>query len=1090
MAEKPKANMLTQFNAGEFSNALAGRVDYERLKSSFRKAVNVIPEVAGGVKKFYGTKFIAEIENAKNFCMIPFHHEDANYTIVFYDGKVGVIENETFNELDISAPVVADYQTIRYEQANDVVFCVAEDTAPFRIAYYGEGNFAIESVLFKDVPYFPFGYTGNYSSALQISGVTGTVVATVPGSLTEDNLKFSYPSELSITGNDNLTGDIYRGYRSKSNVNVYRDTHIGNITISIYKKNADDTKDIIFSSTVNNINSDRVKIHGSDKEIWAPYDVGTGMYVDYVFYQRNLLSFSSCVSAIKGGLVGVFSDGEDIYIPTSSIPGYVSGSEYYLEVSVGDSYSDLSKDDWFLYNKYAPSVVERYGIKTKTDGRGFAKGPAEFVHGDMVFSDQQNLIGRKIKFYQNAQSDAVKVWYQGLDISAGEVGTRVVLSDGHYYLARSSGKCGNIKPTHTEGTVSDSGVNWQYLHSGTTTATIVGVDSNTSIKLVVDDGQYLPVPSLATTTNTFTNYRWSMWGADGLYPSQVFFCGGRLGFITNTSFGTYYSLSKTDSYTDFAEETYGKTLDTDSITGLVSGGHVSNKINWVIAREKVYMGSYGAEFVLGGNNDNITPTTVYCKPVSFTGGDKVQALKYMTMSLFVGANAKELYTVNYDYATESYIPTNVSYVSEHLLADKIKKLAGAPRPDKTIYILSKDGKLTQFVNYITERVAAFSALDLGGKILDIAVSYSGNNTEITIAREGQTGIDLESFSVEKPNYMLSQQTFEANSAHLYGWTDSDGNTIYTRQTGPDTAMEGIYYNDGTERTTYKSNIISRYNESDDSVEVVTTSSARHLYGWKQEISVFYSAPEVVYTDTESFVGPTSVYYEDGSFANVILATNIEDNTLYVTLADGYEIRYGRVQAEDKDDVDVDVVTRFVRNSTWDTTVVYKKISCPRFANKEVWVKYVPFLQKEAQFQKVMLDANGEYSIKDGLTEYTVGLPMSMEINTQPLSGAKLEGFQQSSIRVLFRLLNTGHFSYGCSNDEEKYIDFDPWSVKQEYERAHELATGDVQLDIPYGYMKKSNVADSVYPNNTGVGINIKSDSPEPFNLLLISEVYK
>lgn len=161
-----------------------------------------------------------------------------------------------------------------------------------------------------------------------------------------------------------------------------------------------------------------------------------------------------------------------------------------------------------------------------------------------------------------------------------------------------------------------------------------------------------------------------------------------------------------------------------------------------------------------------------------------------------------------------------------------------------------------------------------------------------------------------------------------------------------------------------------------------------------------------------------------------------------------------------------------------------------FGWKRSMGKYVPYLGTDVQFKKVTLDERGEYTTEDGLTEYTIGLPMPMEVNTQPLSGAKLEGFQQSSIRVLFRLLNTGHFSYGCSNDEEKYIDFDPWSVKQEYERAHDLATGDVQLDIPYGYMKKSNVADSIYPNNTGVGINIRSDSPEPFNLLLISEIYK
>lgn len=1088
MAE-PKANMLTQFNAGEFSNALAGRVDYARLKSSLRKAVNVIPEVAGGLKKFYGTKFIAEIENAKNFCMIPFHHEDANYTIVFYDGNVGVIENENFKTLDLVAPVVADYQTIRYEQANDVIFCVAEDCPAFRIAYYGEGNFAIEDMAFKDVPYFPFGYAGNYSNALQVTGVTGTVVATVPGGLTEDNLRFSYPLELSLTGNDNLSGNIYDGCQ----YDTYNLAKLGNIKISLYKEGTDGTKEEIFSTISNNIQDGRISISNVKKDYRAFYKYQydyTPMYTSYILYKKNVISFNNCASAIKGFFSNSFSSESSIYIPVSSIPSYESDKKYYLAISIEDSYSDVTKSSWVSQNRYALSVMSNAGVVTNSQSSEYSSTPAEYNRGDLVFSDNQNLIGRKIKFYQNAQSDAVKVWYQGLNVSASDVNKLVVLSDGHYYLAKGSGSCGNIKPTHTEGTISDGVVNWQYLHSGTTTATVVGINSNTSIRLVVDDGQYLPVPNLGSETNTFTNYRWSMWGADGLYPSQVYFCGGRLGFITNTTFGTYYSLSKTDSYTDFGEETFGKTLDTDSITGLISGGNVSNKINWVIAREKVYMGSYGTEFVLGGNNDNITPTTVYCKPVSFTGGDKVQALKYMTMSLFVGANAKELYTVNYDYATESYIPTNVSYVSEHLLSDKIKKLAGAPRPDKTIYILSKDGKVTQFVNYITEQVAAFSELDLGGKVLDIAVSYSGNNTEITIAREGQTGIDLESFSVEEPNYLLSQQTFEANSALLYGWTDSEGNTIYTKDEGRECLYKSIYYSDGTERHTYKNNSVSRYNVGDNSVEIIKTSSVRHLYAWKQEISVFYSAPEVIYTDTETFSDTTCVYYEDGSFANVIEATGISDSTLFVMLSDGSELRYGRDIADDKDDVEVDVVAKFFRDSNWDTTAVYKKISCPRFADKEVWVKYIPFLQTETQFQKIKLDDKGEYEIKDGLTEYTIGLPMPMEINTQPLSGAKLEGFQQSSIRVLFRLLNTGHFSYGCSNDESKYIDFDPWSVKQEYERTHELATGDVQLDIPYGYMKKSNVADSVYPNNTGVGINIKSDSPEPFNLLLISEVYK
>jgi hypothetical protein len=50
-------------------------------------------------------------------------------------------------------------------------------------------------------------------------------------------------------------------------------------------------------------------------------------------------------------------------------------------------------------------------------------------------------------------------------------------------------------------------------------------------------------------------------------------------------------------------------------------------------------------------------------------------------------------------------------------------------------------------------------------------------------------------------------------------------------------------------------------------------------------------------------------------------------------------------------------------------------------------------------------------------------------------------------------------------------------------------TGDIQLPASFGYMQGQNTADGPYPNDTSVAFNVKAVTPEPFNLLMVSNVY-
>jgi len=150
----------------------------------------------------------------------------------------------------------------------------------------------------------------------------------------------------------------------------------------------------------------------------------------------------------------------------------------------------------------------------------------------------------------------------------------------------------------------------------------------------------------------------------------------------------------------------------------------------------------------------------------------------------------------------------------------------------------------------------------------------------------------------------------------------------------------------------------------------------------------------------------------------------------------------------------------------------------------------------SQFVKVTLDENGDVShdIYTGVylptaKKFAVGLPMVSELHTQPAFGQKVEGHQQQSLSVYVRLNKSGAFEYGCSVDFDKYFAYDMWNAQQEYSVAHRLYTGDIKLDIPLGYAEAQNQGEGKYPNDTAVGLNIRSDSPEPLNILSIQEIY-
>lgn len=920
-ASDKKLQSFYAFNAGEYSNDLAGRTDLESFASSTRFTCNFLTQVSGGLKKFYGTRHITEKQvDDFGIRMVPFVNKYEPMVLVLYNTqdpdatglKVGLVYGNNYKDLDIEIPLTANPLELRWQQINDrLIFC-HRSVQPFTIDFYGkdennEYKFETNIVEFKEVPYFTVGATNDYRGELQADSLTGEVTLTIPTGAT--NVAVYFPSVLVGQSTYTRGGEHYFSGVTDDRVPDFDSASVGDAVVSLKRIRGGVTTELC-SGVVNSyiVHPKRV-----NNIIVAP-STSLRDYLRVRVYDS--ITREKVLQVVKTICPQAYIDGS--MIKMLGYTDHQDGDEYYMDLSVGQVSASVTH----------PSQSYTYANAASYTGVHFTPDP---VTVDSI--DAQSTIGRKIKFFFNDDT-VITPWWQSKSVSVGDY----AYSNGHWYKALTAGTCGNIQPSHTHGDRSDGGVIWRYVHSGSKTASVVAVVPPSTIKVLVEDGE-LP----KNTDNIYRNYSWSIWGKDGVHPSEIYMAGNRLGFVCNTeNYGAWNAMSVTDDYFNFDTEEFGEQLDTSAIVHLIGNNEASN-INWVLARKDVYMGGYSGEYHLtpsasGRSSSAYSPTSTYVQNISNMGGMPIIPLKYKQLNMFVGITGKELYTIAYDYTMDDYTPKSMGYLTQHIMDRGIKRIVALNNLDRNIYLLHDTQQLSLF-NYAAEqKVMGFTELNFGADVVDFCSTYA--NAEVAgyvITRRNDGKITIERFAIEQPNYMFDEIT------------QGDG-----------------------------------------------------------------------------------------------------------TLADFQPILH--------------------------------------FANRTVYIRYG---EDFSQFIKVELDATGDVS-HDPMTgvylpqsEYfKVGVPMVSELHTQPAFGNKVEGHQQQSLSVYIRLVNSGAFEYGASVDFTKYFRHEYWNLQQEYGSGHRMFTGDMKLNIPLGYAEAQNQGEGPYPNNTAVGINIKSDTPEALNILSIQEIYK
>jgi len=737
-ASDKKVHQYTSFNAGEYSPELAGRVDLESFNSSTRQMTNMLSQISGGVKKFYGTTHVAEVTpdaGKTNVKFIPFINSYEPIVLVVWgrdeateaadELKVGLIYGDNYKPLtDVAFPSSVEVEKLRWKQINDVIIFAHESTQPFSVKFYGQDKvnggyiFQAENIKFKEIPYFPIDTTEDYVGTLESTGVSGTVTMSIPNLAM--SVRTNFPAILTDqsvyvrTGRPGHTTWTPTGYPTNEKGHT-----VDNSVVKLYRRrNGVDTE--LCSGVCNQVtqNDEHTDSNGHHYRV------------------TDQISRERICQVIEATYPGSYLHADQIIL--NNVGGHQNGDEYYLKLEVG-------KIVYLRYNSTTfPAVT-------------YTSVPYEPAYVRIENYKPEEWIGRKIKFYFNDKTEVLP-WWQGRSVSQGDY----AYSNGHWYKAETAGTCGNIQPSHTFGIRYDGdpganppGVAWLYVHSGSNTATVVNVDTLTnSFTALVESGE-LP-NNTNNGVNTYENYAWSIWGKDGVHPSDVYMVGNRLGFVCNTAgYGAWNALSVTDDYYNFSTEEYGEQLDTSAIVHLI-GNNESGAINWVLSRKNVYMGSYSGEYnIKGGTNNVLTPTQTVVENISNMGGKSVVPLKYKELNMFVGATGKELYTISYDYTIEDYTPHSLGYLTQHIMEKGVRRIEALNNMDRNIYLLHDTNEMSLFNFAREQKVMGFSELSFGSPVLDFVTTYSNDVVAGYVAVVRNNGkITFERLAIANPTYMF------------------------------------------------------------------------------------------------------------------------------------------------------------------------------------------------------------------------------------------------------------------------------------------------------------------------------------------------
>jgi hypothetical protein len=224
---------------------------------------------------------------------------------------------------------------------------------------------------------------------------------------------------------------------------------------------------------------------------------------------------------------------------------------------------------------------------------------------------------------------------------------------------------------------------------------------------------------IKTLANTDATHRWSegSWSNYRGWPKTVTFFEDRLVFGGNDGQPDTIWLSETGNYDNFLQDTD----DSDPLSFTLSSRQV-NVIEWLVGKDKLTIGTSGAEWTLAGSSDEpLTPSNVKAEQHSNYGSADIQAVLANESVLFFQRGAEKMRELAYNWELDSYTAPDMTILAEHITGDGITNTDYQKIPNAILWCIRDDGEMAIFVYERKELITAWSRLITDGLFESVAV---------------------------------------------------------------------------------------------------------------------------------------------------------------------------------------------------------------------------------------------------------------------------------------------------------------------------------------------------------------------------------
>ncbi|WP_260767376.1 phage tail protein [Klebsiella aerogenes] len=341
-------------------------------------------------------------------------------------------------------------------------------------------------------------------------------------------------------------------------------------------------------------------------------------------------------------------------------------------------------------------------------------GTITLTASSAIFGSEQ--VG-KLFYLEQPAVDSVPVWETSKTTAIDDIRR----ADSNYYRANTAGKTGTLRPSHTEGMAwdgwggtgdDDTGVQWEYLHSGFGIARITSVAGD-GLSATADVISRIPENAVGSDK---ASYKWARyaWNSVNGYPATVVYYQQRLYFAASSAYPQTIWASRTGDYKDFGKS--NPVQDDDRIVYTYAGRQV-NEIRHLIDVGSLVVLTSGGEFVATGDQNKVlTPSSFSLSSQGSNGSSDVPPIAVSNIALFIQEKGSVVRDLAYSFDVDGFQGNDLTILANHLFQKRsIIDWSFCIVPFSSAFCVRDDGKLLVLTYLRDQQVFAWSPQSSAGK---------------------------------------------------------------------------------------------------------------------------------------------------------------------------------------------------------------------------------------------------------------------------------------------------------------------------------------------------------------------------------------